>query len=196
MYRGVDLVILRNRLESILPADKYRHKKFKLFLQAGGNDCDKLPSDEVISRYKKLIDAIRHMYPHAEIIVGQIPDRESDQAVDHVIAKKNIGRVNSYLVTRSIMRHDIKFADVCPKSLDHLRRDKVHFNPTGKALFAQKLHSFLNPPVISHDTQGDGPGSKEQHCAERLMTRGLTHSWQALAKSSLDFHRVQSKDIT
>ena len=188
MYRGADLIRLRNRLEVILPAEVYREKKFRIMLQGGGNDSDGLTSEDVIARYRKLIDAIRHLYPHAEIITSRIPLRESKRTRDHnEEVKKTIEQVNSYLETRSTMRGDTKYVDACPKSWDFFKEDLIHFNTLGKKLFAEKLHAFLCPADRSEDIQMCAI-SREKRCADHLES--LTRP------QPVDFHRVPSRGLT
>ena len=144
-YSGAEIPRIRERIPAILPKNKYVDREINCVLQVAGNDSSVVPASAVIGRYEDLIEDILSQCPKANIITSRIPARKYlNDPASTTDTMKNIEKVNTYLLTRSLTKGDISFMDVCPKEPELFNKDLIHFNRLGKLLYAQKIHAYLS----------------------------------------------------
>ena len=135
-YGGSQLPFLRKRVKHVISK---RNPPKQVFLQAGGNDAEHHPPHMVIREYDNLIREVRRHAPKSNIVIGKIPLRKFDRDLH-----ENINRVNTYLENRAKRRDAVFFADACPNFPGQFKpEDWVHFKPSGKAIYGDKVASHL-----------------------------------------------------
>ena len=144
-YSGAEIPRIRENIPRILPKEKYAERDIRCLLQVAGNDASSVPASAVIGRYEDLINDVLSQCPKAEIITCRIPPRRyRNNPAKSQLTMDRIEQVNTYLLTRSIMKGDIFFIDTCPKTSEYFEDDHIHFNKKGKLLNAQKMHMYLS----------------------------------------------------
>ena len=130
-YPGAEIPIIRSRINSVLPRNG---RPRQVFLQAGGNDLESHPADQVIKQFDKLIHQVKSRCSNATtILLGRIPPRRHPALTD------KIKKVNTYLNNRGMRGDNVKFVDCCPSFPSQFSRDRVHFNSEGAKVYADKL---------------------------------------------------------
>ena len=130
-YPGAEIPTIRSRINSVLPRNS---RPRQVFLQAGGNDLESHPADQVIKQYDKLIHQVKSRCSNATtILLGRIPPRRHPALTD------KIKKVNTYLNNRGVKGDNVKFVDCCPSFPSQFSRDRVHFNSEGAKVYADKL---------------------------------------------------------
>ena len=130
-YPGAEIPTIRSRINSVLPRNS---RPRQVFLQAGGNDLESHPTDQVIKQFDKLIHQVKSRCSKATtILLGRIPPRRHPALTDE------IKKVNTYLNNRGMRGDNVKFVDCCPSFPSQFSRDRVHFNSEGAKVYADKL---------------------------------------------------------
>ena len=130
-YPGAEIPTIRSRINSVLPRNS---RPRQVFLQAGGNDLESHPADQVIKQYDKLIHQVKSRCSNVTtILLGRIPPRRHPALTD------KIKKVNTYLNNRGMRGDNVKFVDCCPSFPSQFSRDRVHFNSEGAKVYADKL---------------------------------------------------------
>ena len=81
-YPGAEIPTIRSRINSVLPRNSTPRQ---VFLQAGGNDLESHPADQVIKQYDKLIHQVKSRCSNATtILLGRIPPRRHPALTDKI----------------------------------------------------------------------------------------------------------------
>lgn len=146
-YSGADIPRLRSRVPHILPSTG----RIKVVVQGGGNDADSSkPTSTICNDFSDLIDEIKKRNDDADVTVVGIPPRrlKSQSATDEFMKKS--GKVNHYLSTMAFMKPNdltgFSFINACPTAPHHFQGGwvKIHFNETGRDIYARNLHAHLS----------------------------------------------------
>ena len=135
MYRGGDIPTIQSRVRDILkPGTNPKH----IVLQVAGNDATKHESQSILARYESLIRDISSKCPDASIILCKVPPRKGTAKTI-----STINEINSHLDVFAERLHNVSVVDVCPRSVDHFKKDGTHFNRLGLDHYAQQLAGVL-----------------------------------------------------
>jgi hypothetical protein len=132
---GCSICHIHPRIKQMIPSNF----DGSLVLQMGGNDCSKNDSEYVVNAYDSLLNDIKMFVPNADIYVSAVPPRRGGSYLNY-----KIRNVNQFLHFRSTCDEKITFIE-CPvfdKRL-HFRKDGVHFNTYGRAIYVSNLKNIL-----------------------------------------------------
>ena len=130
-YSGAELPYMRSRVSHVISQD---NPPQQIFIQGGGNDCEKHKPHEVSVEYNKLINEIKRVSPDTQILVGKIPKRHFNLNLHDRIEK-----VNWYLERKSDVDNSVSFVDACPDFPLHFNNSHVHFRKSGHDIYANKV---------------------------------------------------------
>lgn len=134
-YAGTQIPHIRGRISNII-TPTYQPKK--IVLQCGGNDLESQSVDRVAHQYNCLVRELKTLCPSALIVVSKIAPRRGKASII-----RKITAMNTHLENMSQSHSSIHCIDVCPTSIEHFRKDMVHFNNNGTQLYAANLASAL-----------------------------------------------------
>ena len=104
----------------------------------------------IFGSFSDLIDEIKKRNDDADVTVVGIPPRrlKSQSATDEFMKKSS--KVNHYLSTMAFMKPNgltgFSFINACPTAPHHFQGGwvKIHFNETGRDIYARNLHAHLS----------------------------------------------------
>ena len=136
-YPGCEIPLITERISGIFSE---RYQPETVVLQCGGNDlANHRPTAQVVQQLDILVQEVRRCCPRSIIVVSKIPLRGHDERLLHEIAL-----VNTFISNMARdKRNNIYCCDPSPKMFKYFSKDEVHFNHSGKQVYAYELAKFL-----------------------------------------------------
>lgn len=138
--RGVAANTTANILNRL--GDIVKNKPFKVFIEGGTNDIDKLPTDSIFSNIKMIIAQIRAGSPNSKIYYQSVLPMGEGQF------KEKIENLNQ-LINAYCARNQIVFINLYPDFLrgngikKELTIDGIHLTGKGYAIWAEDIKKYV-----------------------------------------------------
>ena len=111
-------------------------------LQLGTPDVASCPLDELISKYKKLIETVKETAPRAQIIITAVPHRLTAGSLD---ANQKADCLNNFLKSWYTEDPSLLFLDANPPRVpQNYHMDCLHFSYNGRLFFSHYLTNYLS----------------------------------------------------
>ena len=134
---------------SIIQASEIAPKIFHGFkssdtavLQVGTNDLPFCFSDELESKYDKLINSVRTTAPGSKIILTAVPHRLTPGST---VINQKADHLNRFFSTRCSSEKNLIFTDANPQCIRYnYKYDGTHFNYQGTSFFANYISEYIS----------------------------------------------------
>ena len=131
-YSGAELPRIKGRIKHIIPK---KNAPQSVVIQAGGNDIEHHPTNQVIKEYDALVKEVKRHAPTSHIMLARVPLRRFDPRKHEAINK-----LNTYLEDRAMRDGNISFIDTCPPFPAYFEGpQKVHFTRKGCGIYGDKM---------------------------------------------------------